>query len=59
MKKMKEQLEQIFAAARSLYQLTDGKCTVNRGEQQLLQSIVDEIQEAVDELANQLLPWED
>lgn len=59
MNTMKENIEKIFVAARTLYQLTDGKYTVSRGEQKLIQDIIDEMQEACDNIANKLIPWED
>lgn len=56
---MKEHIEAIHVAARTLYQITDGKDTVSRQEQKLLQSIIDDLQEHCDEIANERLPWED
>lgn len=59
MNTMKENIEKIFEAARTLYQITDGKNTVSRAERQLIQNIIDEMQEACDEIANEMPPWED
>lgn len=59
MKEMKEHIEQIFVAARNLYQITDGKNTVSRAEHKLIQSIIDEMQEACDNIADEFIPWED
>lgn len=56
---MKENIEEIFVAARTLYQLTDGKYTVSQGEWQLIQDVINEMQEACDEIAKELPPWED
>lgn len=56
---MKEHIEAIHETARTLYQITDGKDTVSRQEQKLLQSIIDDLQEHCDEIANARLPWED
>ena len=51
---MKENIEKIFVAARTLYQITEGKYTVNQGEQKLIQEIIDEMQEDCNEIASKL-----
>lgn len=52
---MKENIEEIFVAARTLYQITDGKYTVNQEEQKLIQEIIDEMQEACKEIESKLI----
>lgn len=51
---MKEHLEQLTHLAEVFYSETKGKYTVSLDMAKLLQSILDEMQEQLDEVANEL-----
>ena len=56
---MKNHIEKISESAKKIYELTEGKEHMTRAEHKLIQNLIDELQEACDEVANALIPWED
>lgn len=51
---MKEQIEHLNHLSEILYEETKGRCTISRKKAKDIQSIIDEMQEKLDKIANEL-----
>lgn len=51
---MKERLEAINRMSKEFYNLTEGKETISRSTAQTLQSILDDMQDELDQIMNEL-----